>query len=1330
MPDTPVLWRTQFQTNLGPSFGAALEPVVVALTNGNFVALWETEGIGSSTGVDIRGQIFNPLGEPIGGSFRANTSFTIDDEQNFDAAALPNGGFVLVYEDVAGPNLIDIRATEWTTTTDGGIGAATSFTVRSDPGLNRVGNPSVSATDGGGYVVAYDYDTPTQTEVRYRYVTPANAVGVEFSRVTDSFQSTIDTDVAVMSNGNYVVVYESDVLPTDAISFEIRNIDGTLVRSATQVFGTSGGANEFNPAVAATNFQGIPGFVVVWQDTDSNDTDVRFQIYSATGTTSASLGGFVDSLGISDNHQQPEVFALPDGFVVMYRDEDADALRFQRFDTTGNERGATVTVDTGNINGNITGVQSEDGRLIFTFQDGLDVFVEIYDPRDAENDPGIGPDRVSVGTVGNDVIDEDFNINRIYAWTGNDLVRVTTSIAADLFDGGAGNDTIDWSAVNESGTLTFDLTAGLASDSLGNSEVMENFENLIGTDQDDSISGTNGANALSGGAGNDTLIGLLGDDTLNGNLGDDVFAVQADFSTKQISGGAGVDVLDLSTSTENWDVSESVATSTNLFLTTTLNLSSIETVIGSLGNDTIRETAGFNDMRGGDGDDLIISDMDNSDTEDGGAGDDTLDASGRSSFAADVSFDMLSGVFNGTTATNFEAFISGVGDDSIQGTNGANDIRGGAGNDTIDARAGNDTVDGGLGNDVISGGPGTNTVTGGSGSDTITSGGNGSYSGDSGNDLIRAGLTSTGETLDGGSGIDTLDTTTFTGGYLVNLGTGATNFSSEYFINFENVTTGSGDDTIFGTDFINVISSGVGNDEVSALDGDDLVNGGDGDDTLNGGLGGDTLNGGAGTDSLQGGGGNDSLMGDAAIDTLRGGDGDDTLNGGGDADRVFGDAGDDLMILGLGDGSDNFDGGTGSDTVDFRAIGLAVSADFNSATWRFDVGFFSQDLISVENVFFGAGNDSLDGSIENNLVDGGAGNDRLRSFGGDDTVLGGAGDDTVNGGTGNDDLNGGTGNDTMYGQDGDDTISGGDGNDLIIGNDGADTMLGGVGNDDLQGREGDDLLITGVGDDMAFGGDGNDNVLGDSGNDTLQGNDGNDTIRGDAGDDQLFGQIGADEISGGAGLDEVLGGDGNDLLFGDADNDTLFGGSGADTLSGGDGADLLRGGAQNDQLAGDAGNDTLFGEDGFDALIGGAGNDDLFGGNAGDTLTGGAGVDRLNGGAGFDDFDFNAASDSSAGASDLIQGFDNAGTANGEMIDLSDIDADVLVFGDQAFTFLGAVPLATGLAAGPGSLWVETAGTQTILRGNTNNDATIELEIRINDGVTLANTYTVDDFIL
>jgi Ca2+-binding RTX toxin-like protein len=95
----------------------------------------------------------------------------------------------------------------------------------------------------------------------------------------------------------------------------------------------------------------------------------------------------------------------------------------------------------------------------------------------------------------------------------------------------------------------------------------------------------------------------------------------------------------------------------------------------------------------------------------------------------------------------------------------------------------------------------------------------------------------------------------------------------------------------------------------------------------------------------------------------------------------------------------------------------------------------------------------------------------------------------------------------------------------------------------------------------------------------------------------------------------------------------------------------------------------LRGNTGANALAGGAGDDVLIGGLGNDRLDGGLGSDLLAGGAGADMFSFTSVAGSPASAlRDTIADF----TAGLDRINLSSLDTNPLVAGDQAFTFLGA----------------------------------------------------------
>lgn len=175
-------------------------------------------------------------------------------------------------------------------------------------------------------------------------------------------------------------------------------------------------------------------------------------------------------------------------------------------------------------------------------------------------------------------------------------------------------------------------------------------------------------------------------------------------------------------------------------------------------------------------------------------------------------------------------------------------------------------------------------------------------------------------------------------------------------------------------------------------------------------------------------------------------------------------------------------------------------------------------------------------------------------------------------------------------------------------------------------------------------------------------------------------------------------------------------------FTGNDAANRIIGGVSGNRLDGAGGNDRILGLGANDTLNGGAGADTLLGSHGNDRLAGGGGGDVLEGGTGNDVFAFGLASDSSQAAPDRILDFGGPlRSAAGDRIDLSAIDANTGVGGNQAFVFGGAAA---------GRLRVITNGTDTEIIGNTDADAAAEIRIILRDGSVQASAYGAQDFVL
>ncbi len=314
--------------------------------------------------------------------------------------------------------------------------------------------------------------------------------------------------------------------------------------------------------------------------------------------------------------------------------------------------------------------------------------------------------------------------------------------------------------------------------------------------------------------------------------------------------------------------------------------------------------------------------------------------------------------------------------------------------------------------------------------------------------------------------------------------------------------------------------------------------------------------------------------------TITGTSGNDSLTGTSGNDTISGFGGNDLILAGSTGGADVIDGGTGSDSIEFKERATsAVVVDFVAGT----ISGGSSGTISftnIERVVGGNFNDRLSGNGAGQTLTGQAGADTLWGAGGVDTLWGGAGADTFifrETGTGNADVVrdwasgsdkllldasvmsalGATGNfvagDARFKANSTGTAT--DASDRVIYN----TSNGQVWYDaDGNGAGARQLIATLqsgatlVATDIVVEGStppsGGQVINGTSGNDSLSGTSGNDTISGLSGNDLLVGNPGADSMRGGDGNDTLISGEGTGTTVADD--------SAADTLDGGLGDDV------------------------------------------------------------------------------------------------------------------------------------------------------------------------------
>ena len=393
----------------------------------------------------------------------------------------------------------------------------------------------------------------------------------------------------------------------------------------------------------------------------------------------------------------------------------------------------------------------------------------------------------------------------------------------------------------------------------------------------------------------------------------------------------------------------------------------------------------------------------------------------------------------------------------------------------------------------------------------------------------------------------------------------------------------------------------------------------------------------------------------------------------------------------------------GNDRLQINSVGQ-VTADMGSGDDDVSYYYFPQADPNMApgpaTITGGSGNDHFFIGWNNFSGDAGDGNDLIDiDYGDNISVATGTGDDII----------------AVFGPVTNLTLSAGEGNDVLHGR-GVGGYVGSFVNASISADAGNDRLY-----DFQGAGSGSVELLGGAGNDAYRLNpatapvvvefagEGIDTIRIPVGTSYTLPDnvenLRAVVIPGSTSdAGTLTGNSSNNVLIGGDTDDQITGLAGNDWLYGHGGTDVLNGDAGKDHLDGGAGDDTLFGGDGADTLIGGGGND---------TIVGGLGADTMTGGLGTDVFRYESVADSTYYSADAITDFDtDPNTAVHDVIDLSAIDANPLLPGNQAFTLV----YPDDNFSGAGGLYVvfETGGME--LLGDTDGDHNWDLRIIVPGG--------------
>ena len=562
--------------------------------------------------------------------------------------------------------------------------------------------------------------------------------------------------------------------------------------------------------------------------------------------------------------------------------------------------------------------------------------------------------------------------------TGNTLNNVIYAGAGNnSLVGGDGTDTLSYYyGVTGITGVTVSLASTTAQTTGGSgTDTISGFENLYGSNNNDSLTGSSSNNVLNGYAGTDTLVGGAGDDTYYVDVAGDV-------------------IIETSTGGKDLVLSSFLGTYVmgNYVEEGRINSTGAANLTGNSLSNLLYAGAGNNILNGGTGTEI-----------------DTVSyqyglVSGATS---GVNVSLLTGTGSGSSGSDTLTNIENITGSSLNDT-----LIGGAGNNVLDGGSGTDSLVGGLGNDtyVINTSADIIVENANEGTDTV----NAFFSGYTLGANIEYGRISTTSTanmtgnslsniLFAGAGNNVISGGTGTEADTVSYADASSAVTVSLAIATGQATGGSGTDTL--TNIENLTGSNF-NDSLTGNAGNNVLDGGTGDDNMAGGAGNDTYYvrqtndfvteaASAGTDTVY------SYLSTYTLGT-------NVENGRivtTTASNMTGNVLSNTIYAGAGNNLISGGGGTEIDTVSYQyglVSGATSGISANLATGSVTGTSGTDTLTRIENLIGSSLNDTLVGSTGNNSLSGGSGNDSLSGGDGNDTLIGGAGKDTLVGGNGND----------------------------------------------------------------------------------------------------------------------------------------------------------------------------------------------------------------------------------------------------------------------------------------------------------------------------------------
>lgn len=339
---------SEFRVNTYTTGSQRLASVAID-SDGDFVVAWEGAGQGGDN-YGIYAQRYDNAGVAQGSEFQVNTYTT--SSQSAPAIAIDSDGdFVIAWNSYGQAGYgagYDVYAQRYNSA---GVAQGSEFRVNTISG-NSQANPSIAMDSNGNFVIAWEsvgQDGSGFGIYAKRYDNAGVPQGSEFRVNTHTTDSQIQSKAAMDSNGNFVIAWRSD--------FQDGSAGGIYAQRYDNMGVAQGG--EFQVNTYTTYTQVLPSvaidsdgdFVIAWmsEEQDGSNFGIYAQQFNSIGV--AQGGEFRVNTFTTGIQTYPAISRSSDGhFIITWmsysQDGSGSGIFAQAFDNTGITQGSEFRINT------------------------------------------------------------------------------------------------------------------------------------------------------------------------------------------------------------------------------------------------------------------------------------------------------------------------------------------------------------------------------------------------------------------------------------------------------------------------------------------------------------------------------------------------------------------------------------------------------------------------------------------------------------------------------------------------------------------------------------------------------------------------------------------------------------------------------------------------------------------------------------------------------------------------------------------------------------------------------------------------------------------------